>query len=102
PHVTERPWSSAVSAMREFTTAEVPHGGTHEKEKTLESRMRLTSHVRCGGGPSAKGLVTGTSLAAYPTASPVREDAIGKGPEPRAPRRRPTSLGERPGETGWW
>lgn len=29
--------------------------------------MRLTSHVRFGGGPSEKGLVTGTSLAAYPT-----------------------------------
>ena len=24
-------------------------------------------HVRFGGGPSEKGLVTGTSLAAYPT-----------------------------------
>ena len=29
----------------------------------------------------------------------VREEADGKGPKPRAPRRRPTSLGERPGET---
>jgi hypothetical protein len=31
--------------------------------------------------------------------STVREEADGKGPEPRAPRRRPTSPGERPGET---
>jgi hypothetical protein len=29
-------------------------------------------------------------------ACPVREGADGKGPEPRAPRRRPTSLGGRP------
>ena len=35
-------------------------------------------------------------------ARPVREGAVGKGPEPRAPRRRPTSLGERSGETGRW
>jgi hypothetical protein len=34
--------------------------------------MRLTSHVRFGGGPLEKGLVTGTSLAAYPTARRVR------------------------------
>jgi hypothetical protein len=33
-------------------------------------------------------------------ARPVREGAVGKGPEPRAPRRRPTSLGGRPEETG--
>ena len=32
-------------------------------------------------------------------ARPVREGAVGKGPEPRAPRRRPTSLGERSEET---
>ena len=32
-------------------------------------------------------------------ACPVREGAVGKGPEPRAPRRRPTSLGGRAGET---
>jgi hypothetical protein len=49
-------------------------------------------HVRFGGGPSEKGLVTGTSLAAYPTTRAVREEADGKGPEPQAPRRRPTSL----------
>jgi hypothetical protein len=35
-------------------------------------------HVRFGGGPSEKGLATGTSLAAYPTSRPVREGAIGK------------------------
>lgn len=40
--------------------------------------MRLTSHVRFGGGPSEKGLVIGTSLAAYPTASPVRAGGSGK------------------------
>ncbi|MGW7674679.1 transposase, partial [Streptomyces sp. NPDC054775] len=32
-------------------------------------------------------------------ARPVREGAVGKGPQPEAPRRRPTSLGERSGET---
>ena len=32
-------------------------------------------------------------------ARPVREEDDGKGPTPQAPRRRPTSLGERPGET---
>jgi|tagenome__1003787_1003787.scaffolds.fasta_scaffold18838219_2 transposase InsO family protein len=32
-------------------------------------------------------------------ARPVREEADGKGPEPRAPRRRPTSLGGRTAET---
>ena len=31
-------------------------------------------------------------------ACPVREGADGKGPEPRAPRRRPTSLGGGPSE----
>jgi hypothetical protein len=44
----------------------------------LESRMRLTSHVRFGGGPLEKGLFTGTSLAAYPTSSPVRREAARK------------------------
>jgi hypothetical protein len=28
-------------------------------------------HVRFGGGPSEKGLITGTSLAAYPTSRSV-------------------------------
>jgi hypothetical protein len=32
-------------------------------------------------------------------ARPVREQADGKGTHPGAPRRRPSSLGERPGET---
>ncbi|PTX47667.1 hypothetical protein C8P63_1503 [Melghirimyces profundicolus] len=35
--------------------------------------MRLMSHVRFGGVPSEKGLITGTSLAAYPTARTIRE-----------------------------
>jgi hypothetical protein len=38
-------------------------------------------HVRFGGGTSEKDLVTGTSLASYPTARPVR----------RAGTRRPTA-----------
>jgi hypothetical protein len=49
--------------------------------------MRLTSHVRFGGGPLEKGLVTGTSLAAYPTARRVRREVRGNGPgEILAPR----------------
>jgi hypothetical protein len=45
-------------------------------------------HVRFGGGPSEKGLVTGTSLAAYPTARRVRRAAWGNGPG-ATPARRP-------------
>jgi hypothetical protein len=53
--------------------------------------MRLTSHVRFGGGPLEKGLVTGTSLAAYPTARRVREAVRGNGPAERPePRPGPT------------
>jgi hypothetical protein len=39
--------------------------------------MRLAPHVRFGGGPLEKDLVTGTSLAAYPTHA--RFDAAGAG-----------------------
>lgn len=35
-------------------------------------------------------------------ARPVREGAVGKGPQSEAPRRRPTSLRERPAETDRW
>lgn len=53
--------------------------------------MRLTSHVRFGGGPLEKGLVTGTSLAAYPTARRVRRAARRNGPVATpAPRSVPT------------
>jgi hypothetical protein len=37
-------------------------------------------HVRFGGGPSEKGLATSTSLAAYPTARPVRREQGGETP----------------------
>lgn len=54
--------------------------------------MRLTSHVRFGGGPSEKDLVSVTSLAAYPTARRVREAVRGNGPVERpGPRPGPTS-----------
>src|SRR3989442_1274008 len=59
---------------------------TGEPDATATSRARPVRWGVVGKGP-----VTGTSLATYPTTSTVREEADGKGPEPRAPRRRPTS-----------
>lgn len=52
--------------------------------------MRLTSHVRFGGGPLEKGLITGTSLAAYPTARPVRVGGSGKRNERQRRQRAPS------------
>jgi hypothetical protein len=37
-------------------------------------------HVRFGGGPSEKGLITGTSLAAYPTSRPDLREPGGETP----------------------
>jgi hypothetical protein len=50
---------------------------------------------RSGRGRRKRTRIAGTSPAAYFT----RERADGKGPEPRAPRRRPISLGRRAEET---
>ena len=51
-------------------------------------------HVRFGGGPSEKGLFTGTSLAAYPTACTVRAGGLRKrtdGNVSTAPQADPTA-----------
>jgi hypothetical protein len=51
-------------------------------------------HVRFGGGPSEKGLITGTSLAAYPTACTVRAGGLRKrtdGNVSTAPQADPTA-----------
>src|SRR5262249_31655869 len=59
----------------------LPRG--HPRRKGQRTHPELTTGEPCDGKPS----------------STVREGADGKGPTPRAPRRRPTSLGERSGET---
>jgi hypothetical protein len=67
PRANARPWSSAAPATRTSTTTDAHPGRNHEHHDT--------------GEPDAVN-----------AARPVREGAVGKGPQTRAPRRRPTSL----------
>jgi hypothetical protein len=70
-----KPSSSAAHATR-ASTAEAPTATTMS---TGEPRCSESEQVRFGGRPSEKGHF-GTSLAAHPTASPVREETDGEGP----------------------
>jgi hypothetical protein len=76
---------------------DAPHG-----ETTTEDPGHLPplprGHPRGTAHRLPTALITGEQGARKP-ARPVREEADGKGPEPRAPRRRPTSLGGRAQET---
>jgi hypothetical protein len=60
----------------------------HPETITGEPVAGKSSTAGSGRGRRKRTRIAGTSPAAYFT----REGADGKGPEPRAPRRRPTSL----------
>lgn len=69
----------------------------------MRKRKTLVVCERChSGNPRGTGnsyyseMITGERYAGK-LARTVREGAVGKGPEPRAPRRRPTSLCRSPG-----
>jgi hypothetical protein len=83
--------------MKTFTTVKAKHGNiNHGHHDTGEPGAVISRTPGSEGGRQKRTSTTGTSLAAYPTVRRVREGADGKGPEPRAPRRRPTSLGGGP------
>ena len=79
------------------TRLDAPHGHAATQDpRDLPSLPR--GHPRRAGHQALPEMITG-ERGAGKLARPVREEADGKGPTPRAPRRRPTSLGERAGET---
>jgi hypothetical protein len=56
-----------------------------------------TRHTQFGGGPTEKDCLTSTSPAAYPTARPVRREAVGKGPSHgTSPAAHPTATAATP------
>src|SRR5690242_16158244 len=86
--------------MKTFTTVKAKHGNlNHGHHDTGEPGAVISRTPGSEGGRRKRTNLTGTSSAAYPTVRRVREGADGKGPEPRAPRRRPTSLDGRELET---
>ena len=79
-----------------------PHGCTswrNDAARPWSSAATATSRSTRDGPPLTDALITGEPDARK-RVRPVREEADGKGPEPRAPRRRPTSLGGRPSGKG--
>ena len=76
------------------TAGETPLDGTHGQATAQDPRYLPPlprGHPRWKGNHALPEMITGEQGARKP-ASPVREETDGKGPWPRAPRRRSTSL----------